>query len=149
MELINTVHDGYVHHRRIRRLGDLLSPLIPEGASVLDVGCGDRLLARRIQDMRPDLRVRGIDVLLRVETHIPVQHFDGRTFPEDVGQADVVMFVDTLHHTHDPLVLLREAGRVARQAILVKDNTRDGLLAGPTLRLMDYVGNAHHGVALR
>ena len=148
MRLINTVHDDYVHHRRIRRLGDLLSNLIPEGTSVLDVGCGDGLLARRIQDIRPDIRVRGIDVLIREAAHIPVQHFDGRTFPEDVGQADVLMFVDVLHHTDDPMVLLREAARVAGRAILIKDHTRDGLLAGPTLRVMDYVGNAHHGIVL-
>src|SRR5262249_2609525 len=58
------------------------------------------------------------------------------------------LFVDVLHHTDDPTILLREAARVARRAILIKDHTRDGLLAGPTLRFMDYVGNAHHGVAL-
>jgi SAM-dependent methyltransferase len=148
MRLINAVHDSYVHHRRIRRLADLLSNLIPEGNSVLDVGCGDGLLARRIQAIRHDVRVSGIDVLVRDTTHIPVQHFDGRSFPENLGQADVVMFVDVLHHTDDPMVLLREAARVARRAILIKDHTRDGLLAGATLRVMDYVGNAHHRVIL-
>lgn len=86
--------------------------------------------------------------MVREATHIPVQHFDGRTFPEDVGQADVVMFVNVLHHTDDPMVLLREAARVAGRAILIKDHTRDDLFAGPTLRVMDYVGNAHHGIVL-
>jgi len=28
------------------------------------------------------------------------------------------MFVDVLHHTHDPMILLREAVRVARKAIV-------------------------------
>jgi hypothetical protein len=59
-----------------------------------------------------------------------------------------VLFVDVLHHTTDPDVLLREACRVTRQVVLIKDHTRNGLLAGTTLRLMDWVGNAHHGVAL-
>ncbi len=45
-------------------------------------------------------------------------------------------------------MLLREARRVARHAVLIKDHTRDGLLAGPTLRFLDWVGNAPHGVAL-
>ena len=60
---------------------------------------------------------------------------------------DVVMFVDVLHHTDDPLLLLQEAQRVGK-IILVKDHFRKGFLAGPTLRFMDWVGNAHHGVVL-
>jgi hypothetical protein len=31
---------------------------------------------------------------------------------------------------------------------VLKDHTKDGLLAGPTLRFMDWVGNRHHGVVL-
>jgi SAM-dependent methyltransferase len=148
MGLIERLHGGYVHDRRTRRLNEMLSALIPRGASVLDVGCGDGLLARCIQDARPDVTVQGIDVLVRDQTHVPVRHFDGRTIPDEIGRPDVVMFVDVLHHTDDPTVLLSEAARVACGAILIKDHTRDGLLAGPTLRFMDYVGNARHGVVL-
>jgi len=58
------------------------------------------------------------------------------------------MFVDVLHHVDDPIVLLSEAVRVARKGIVIKDHTENGLLAGPTLRFMDWVGNARHGIAL-
>ena len=34
------------------------------------------------------------------------------------------------------------------QSVLIKDHNRNGLLAGPRLRLMDWVGNARFGVAL-
>ena len=44
------------------------------------------------------------------------------------------MCVDVLHHTDDPMILMREAMRVTRQAILIKHHTLDGLFAGPTLR---------------
>lgn len=43
---------------------------------------------------------------------------------------------------------LSGARRVARQTVVLKDHTRDGLLAGPTLRFMDWVGNAPHGIPL-
>jgi SAM-dependent methyltransferase len=148
MGLTQKIHDGYVHGRRVRVLADHLAELIPADSSVLDVGCGDGLLASLIQSRQTDLVLTGIDVLAREGTHIPVEHFDGRTIPMPDNSIDVVMFVDVLHHTEDPMVLLREAARVARRAILIKDHTRDGLLAGPTLRFMDYVGNAHHGVVL-
>jgi len=58
------------------------------------------------------------------------------------------MFVDVLHHTKDPLVLLGEARRVSRRWIVIKDHFRDGFLANETLRFMDWVGNARYGVAL-
>jgi hypothetical protein len=58
------------------------------------------------------------------------------------------MFVDVLHHTDDATILLNEARRVARKSVILKDHTMDGLLAYQALRFMDWVGNAHHGVAL-
>lgn len=58
------------------------------------------------------------------------------------------MFVDVLHHTVDPAILLKEAHRVARESVVIKDHTSDSLLSGPILRFMDWVGNAHHGVIL-
>jgi SAM-dependent methyltransferase len=132
----------------VRVLHKHLVELMPQGASVLDVGCGDGRLARLIQEARPDLSVSGIDVVARPQAHIPVQVFDGETIPAEEAGIDVILFVDVLHHTADPMVLLAEAARVARRAIVIKDHNRDGLFAGPTLRFMDYVGNAHHGVAL-
>ncbi|AGA28141.1 class I SAM-dependent methyltransferase [Singulisphaera acidiphila] len=148
MGLIQKVHDGYVHGRRVHVLADHLAELLPSDASVLDVGCGDGLLASLIQQQRPGITLTGIDVLEREKTHIPVRPFDGQRIPLPDDSVDVVMFVDVLHHTEDPMILLREAVRVARRGVLIKDHTRDGLLAGPRLRFMDYVGNAHHGVVL-
>ena len=148
MSVVGTIHGGYVHRRRVRVLSERLAGLIPQGASVLDVGCGDGQLASRIMQLRPDVRIRGIDVLVRPAAEIPVEGFDGQTIPYGAGSFDVVMCVDVLHHTQDPMILLRESGRVARQAILIKDHTCNGLWAHSTLRLMDCVGNARHGVAL-
>ena len=148
MILLERVHGGYVFQRRVRVLSSLLAKLIPPGARVLDVGCGDGLIAHLISQRRPDVHVEGIDVLLRPQTHIPVTQFDGHIIPYADESFDAVMFVDVLHHTEDPMVLLREATRVARRAVVLNDHTRDGLLAGPTLRFMDWVGNARHGVVL-
>lgn len=146
--LIPAVHGAYVHGRRVRRLADLLADVIPRDVSVLDVGCGDGLLSRLIHELRPDIHMRGIDVLVRDDTHIPVEQFDGVTIPAPARSVDIVLFVDVLHHTVDPFILLREAVRVAARGVVIKDHTKNGFLAGSILRFMDYVGNAHHGVAL-
>lgn len=146
--MLGRIHDKYVFSRRIRVLADALAQVIPQGAKVLDVGCGDGNIAKLLLEARPDLAIEGIDVLVRPTTHIPVTQFDGKTIPFPDQSFDVVMFVDVLHHTEDPMILLREAKRVARKAVVLKDHCRDGMLANQTLRFMDWVGNARHGVVL-
>jgi SAM-dependent methyltransferase len=148
MSLVGGLHARHIFPRRIRVLAGHIAPLLPFAASVLDVGCGDGLLGHTILDQRPDLTLTGVDVLVRPETHLPVQHFDGFTLPQADASVDAVLFVDVLHHADDPIRLLVEGARVARQAIIIKDHVQAGWLDRQTLRLMDWTGNAAHGVAL-
>lgn len=145
--VIGTVHERFIFSRRTRVLADHLAALIPPGSRVLDVGCGDGTIDCLIKELQPEVEIQGIDPLVRPNAHIPVRVFDGEHIPYADRSFDVVMFVDVLHHTVDPLILLREAVRVA-STVVIKDHYREGLFAQSTLRLMDWVGNARHGVAL-
>ena len=84
----------------------------------------------------------------RPTTHIPVTLFDGTVIPHEDNSFDVVSFVDVLHHTDDPEALLKEASRVARRAVIIKDHLSENWFDEITLRFMDWVGNAPHGVVL-
>jgi SAM-dependent methyltransferase len=148
MSLVGQVHDGVILGRRVERLTNLLGSMFPPAAHVLDVGSGDGKLAAELQRLRPDCRFEGIDVLVREGTAIPVRYFDGQTIPAADKSVDAVLLVDVLHHAADAQKLLRESARVARRCVIVKDHVREGIGAEPTLRLMDWVGNAHHGVRL-
>lgn len=148
MSLIEKIHGGYVYRRRVRIVASHVAQLVPRDAQVLDVGSGDGLIASLVAEQRPDITVEGVDVMVRPFTHIPVAGFDGRRLPHGDKSVDVVMFIDMLHHTEDPMVLLREGARVGRKAVVIKDHARDGFLAGPALRFMDWVGNARYGVVL-
>ena len=145
--MIGALHEQHVARRRERVLAAHLARRLPQG-SVLDVGCGDGRLARAVTALRADLEIRGIDVLRRRDTAIPVALFDGQSLPYEDGAFDCVVFVDVLHHTDDPAALLREAARVSRGAILVKDHLCESSSARARLRFMDWLGNARHGVAL-
>jgi SAM-dependent methyltransferase len=148
MGVVGKVHGRAVLTRRVRVLGEQIASLLPPNARVLDIGAGDGSVAATVQRARGDVRVTGIDVLVRPDTEITIEPFDGHTVPYDAGSFDAVTLVDVLHHTHDPTELLAEAARVAPNAVIVKDHLAEGLLARPTLRAMDWVGNAHFGVAL-
>jgi len=148
MNPIELLHATSVLGRRYRVLSDHIAGLLPPDSSVLDIGCGDGHIAWQIQQRRSDVRIHGLDVLVRDDTKIPVLPFDGEHVPHDDGSFDVVMFVDVLHHTDDPNTLLREAARVARQRVVIKDHTLDGVGARPVLRFMDWVGNRRYHVRL-
>jgi len=148
MSFIESIHEQHIAGRRVRVLCSHLASSIPKGASVLDVGCGDGKLAWLLGQQRPDLTLTGVEVLVRDDTPIPIRPFDGHSLPFDDNSFDVVSFVDVLHHCDQPMELLREANRVARKAVVIKDHCLSGLAAQTTLRLMDWVGNHRYGVAL-
>ncbi|MEO5807805.1 class I SAM-dependent methyltransferase [Devosia sp.] len=146
--LLNVAHDKAVFGRRVAVLSQKLADAIPGSGRVLDLGCGDGQIAASIMARRPDLSIEGVDVLVRPKTHIPVTKYDGNVLPFADNSFDFVTIVDVLHHTDDPAAVLTEAARVARQGVVIKDHLREGVLAGPTLRLMDWVGNRGHDVRL-
>jgi 2-polyprenyl-3-methyl-5-hydroxy-6-metoxy-1,4-benzoquinol methylase len=125
-----------------------LLKLIPPGARILDVGCGDGLIGEMVMAARPEASIQGIDIFLRPQLRIRVLEYDGIRIPHSDQSFDVVLLLDVLHHTTDPMSLLREARRVSQKFIIIKDHNRDGLGAGSLLRFMDWVGNAPHGVVL-
>lgn len=146
--LLNAVHNSAVHNRRVRVLSSHLATIIPSGGRVLDVGCGDGLMSHVLMGRRSDLAIEGVDVMLRPATHIPVTRFDGYRLPFDDGSFDYITIVDVLHHTDDPVIMLKESRRVARKGVVIKDHVRQGVGAATTLRVMDWVGNRGHDVVL-
>jgi SAM-dependent methyltransferase len=148
INLLEQTHERSIRERRIRKLCGVLAVSIPQNDRVLDVGCGDGFLDFCILRERPDLVITGLDVLLREKTHIPVEMYDGHYLPHADSSFDTVMFVDVLHHSDATEHLLLEAIRLTRKTIIIKDHLKNGVLAGPTLRLMDNIGNRRFKVGL-
>lgn len=138
----------WYYNRRVWVLSRQLAKAIPSRGSVLDIGCGDGQIAMALMRLRPDLKVEGVDIVPRPRTLIPVTQYDGVTLPFADRSVDYVTIVDVLHHTTDPTIVLKEAARVARQGVVIKDHLREGILANPTLVFMDWFGNLGDGVPM-
>ena len=106
----------------------LIAELVPRGARVLDLGCGDGALLDLLQRERgctgygveiADGNVlqcirRGVDVIqLNLDEGLAM--FDDASF-------DVVLQIDTLQHLRNAEVMLRETARVGRTGIVAFPN---------------------------
>ncbi len=132
---------------RRNNLTRLLAPCLGKGDTILDVGSSCGRLAKQLMNS-VECHIEGIDICLQPHACIPVRQYDGHHFPFETDSFDGVMMVDMLHHTTHPEQVLREAARVSRRYILIKDhywNTPADVIG---LQVSDYVGNAPYGIDL-
>lgn len=101
-----------------------IADLVPEGARVLDLGCGDGTLLARLRDERGAV-VRGVEIDLAniaacVERDVPVFQGDldeGLTDVPD-GRFDVVILSQTLQVVRRPRFVLQEMLRVGARSVV-------------------------------
>ncbi len=148
VRLLGKVHDRAVHRRRVATLARHIAAMISPGWRLLDIGCGDGQLDTLLCEGIPRLDVRGVEILPRSDCAIPCQGFDGVHLPFADGSVNCCLLVDVLHHTNDPLPLMRNACRASSEFIVIKDHFAENALDHATLRFIDWVGNRPHDVAL-
>lgn len=145
---LRRIHGRIVSDRRMRQLAVLLGDQVPSSSCVLDIGCGAGTVAALLLQRDPSLSIQGLEVSARPTCAIEYKLFDGSKIPHPDGSFDVCMFVDVLHHAADPVAVLREAVRVTRRFILIKEHLSENRFDWWTLKFMDWMGNRPHGVAM-
>jgi 2-polyprenyl-3-methyl-5-hydroxy-6-metoxy-1,4-benzoquinol methylase len=152
LERVLGAHFRSVSAPRAERIAQAFSNLAPKGArSLLDIGCGDGLLAVRVGELAGIPDVRGVDIAAQANCRIDVKTYNGRELPFDNEHFDLVTISDVLHHAEDPLAVLKEAVRVVKKSgnVLIKDHFRFGPVSNAILLAMDVVGNYAQGIFVR
>ena len=144
-KMIGGLHNRLVYQRRIRAIMDVLVPMLPAGL-LLDVGCGNGNQASYLMSIRPDIEVIGLEVFLRLEAAIPIISYNGVSFPFRDHAFSSVIISDTLHHLKNQKSILSECLRVSRHSVFIKDHFYRNRWELLLLRLLDFGGNAAHGV---
>ena len=99
---------------------------IPDGATVLDVGCNSGAFLRRLAEGKRGITAKGVDVSEKVvalakEKGLDVSLGDGESLPFPDASFDYVVLMEVLVHVHEPLKMLKEIRRVLK---------KDGVLLG-------------------
>ncbi len=124
-----------------RKLSTVVSH-IPRGSQVVDIGAGNGMVARQIQ-------ARGNEVTpLDVEAHSifpenPTLVYDGLQMPFEDKWFDVGLLLTVLHHTDDPLPVLKESARVSKRLIIIED-VYSNVVQQYATYIMDTIVNLGH-----
>jgi methionine biosynthesis protein MetW len=107
---------------------EVIARLVPEGARVLDLGCGDGALLAHLQAARGcsgyGIEIDDANVLACIDRGVNVIQLnldEGLSMFGDQS-FDVVLQIDTLQHLRNAEVVLRETVRVGRTGIVAFPN---------------------------
>jgi len=105
-----------------------IAQLVPKGARVLDLGCGDGAMLAHLQSARGcsgyGIEIDDANVLACVQRGVNViqLNLDEGLAMFDDASFDVVLQIDTLQHLRNAEVMLRETARVGRIGIVAFPN---------------------------
>jgi methionine biosynthesis protein MetW len=105
-----------------------IAQLVPKGARVLDLGCGDGAMLAHLQATRGcsgyGIEIDDANVLACVQRGVNViqLNLDEGLAMFDDASFDVVLQIDTLQHLRNAEVMLRETARVGRIGIVAFPN---------------------------
>ena len=91
-----------------------------KGEKILDLGCGSGIFGEKIREQLKK-EVIGIDVVDKRVCKIPFRIYDGKKIPFPENYFDLVIISFVLHHTEDPVSILKEAKRVGKRIIIFED----------------------------
>jgi len=100
--------------------------LLGSGEKIVDIGSGNGLVAYLLQNKGFDITAVDVEdhaVLEEIKTTV----YDGQNLPFKNRQFDVALLLTVLHHTDDPVVVLRETARVAKKIVIIEDVYRNNL----------------------
>jgi SAM-dependent methyltransferase len=101
------------------------------GTSLLDIGCGNGLIARACADRFKNVLLLDVVSYVDKDNRLPfLKYSEGRAL-ELPRPYDTVLLLTVLHHSLDPIFLLRQAWQFTRRRLIVIESVFGNTDAGP------------------
>ncbi len=101
------------------KLKSVLPHLNPTEKTI-DIGCGIGMITHRLRQQNFDCTPLDVAHLSIIESVKPIV-YDGLTMPFEPQSFDTALLLTVLHHTPDPIVVLKESRRIAKKIIIIED----------------------------
>jgi 2-polyprenyl-3-methyl-5-hydroxy-6-metoxy-1,4-benzoquinol methylase len=106
--------------RRCQDIVGKIQPHLNTSASIIDIGCGVGQIAHALKTFGHQLTtIDVVDICLYPD--LKPRLYNGHRLPYAGRSFDVALLITVLHHTPEPLELILEARRIARQLIIMED----------------------------
>jgi len=117
-------------------------PWLPKKSTAVDIGAGNGLVAFELQ--QANIQATAVDVAdLSILPEVKVTVYDGQTLPYQNNHFDSALLLTVLHHTTDPVAVLKESARVAKQVVIIEDVYRNVLQKYATFAMDTLVNFGH------
>lgn len=119
LPIIKTAFQQF-NHARIQAIFQEIQPFIKKDQKIMDLGSGICYLTKVLQDQGYSVTpvdVRNLSTFREIHPII----YDGEHLPFQDKSFDVILLITVLHHTKNPLQVLQEAKRVAKEVIVIED----------------------------
>lgn len=126
--------------KRSQLITEQIAPYVI-GDSLLDIGCGDGLVAWNLRERFYQILLIDVHDYLAPEVNLPMLDYcDGQSLPIDHA-FDTCLLLTVLHHAENPDELLRETRRVCRQRAIVIESIYGVLPASTGIPEMSLLNN--------
>jgi SAM-dependent methyltransferase len=108
---------------------DALAEAVPlQGRTVVDIGCGDGAIVRRLRAAGAIALGVDIDVTRAIELDPEGRYLTGGAegIPLEDQSVDVAILFKSLHHVPDPHAAFPELRRIAREAVFIAEPLPEG-----------------------
>ena len=118
--LVRNFYSSKIGQKWIENKLQTVYPHIHKPNSILDIGCGNGLISHRLLELQ--YNCIPLDVTnLSIIPNLKVQLYDGQQLPYEDKSMDIALLLTVLHHTKDPVKVLKETARIAQKIIIIED----------------------------
>ncbi len=105
---------------RATPLAQEVLPYLEKDKPILDIGCGPGNVCKELTARGFCVTPLDVKNLSFVEGVTPLI-YDGKTIPFPGGAFRTSLLITVLHHTHNPVALVKEAKRVSKEIVIIEE----------------------------